>query len=55
MLIDKAEEMQKKLIMAKPAEFDAMFDAYLKEWLDMGAKQVKEDMLKAYDVEHKKK
>ncbi len=54
MLIDKAEEMQKKLIMCKPSEFDALFDAYLKEWLDLGARQVKEDMLKAYDAEHKK-
>jgi putative aldouronate transport system substrate-binding protein len=55
MLMDKAEEMQKKLIVCKPDEFDALFDALQKEWLDMGGKQVKEDMLKAYDEEHKKK
>jgi putative aldouronate transport system substrate-binding protein len=54
MLLDKAEELQKQLIMAKPSEFDAMYDADLKEWMDMGARQVKEDMLKAYDAEHKK-
>ncbi|MCX7032304.1 MAG: hypothetical protein NTU62_19630, partial [Spirochaetes bacterium] len=53
MLLDKAEEYIKRLIMAKPSEFDAMYDRLLKEWLDMGAKQVKEDMLKQYDVEHK--
>ncbi len=53
MLLDKAEEFIKRLIMAKPSEFDAMYDSLLKEWLDMGARQVKEDMLKQYDVEHK--
>jgi putative aldouronate transport system substrate-binding protein len=54
-LMDKAEEMQKQLIMAKPSEFDAMFDSMLKEWLDMGGKQVKADMLATYDKEHGKK
>ena len=54
MLMDKAEEMTKQLIVAKPSEFDAMYDRFLKEWLDMGGRQVKEDMLKAYDAEHKK-
>ena len=53
MLLDKAEEYIKRLIMAKPSEFDAMYDRLLKEWLDMGARQVKEDMLKQYDAEHK--
>jgi putative aldouronate transport system substrate-binding protein len=53
MLLDKAEEFIKRLIMAKPAEFDALYDSLLKEWLDLGAKQVKEDMLKQYDAEHK--
>jgi putative aldouronate transport system substrate-binding protein len=53
MLLDKAEEYIKRLIMAKPSEFDAMYDKLLKEWLDMGARQVKEDMLKQYDAEHK--
>jgi putative aldouronate transport system substrate-binding protein len=53
MLLDKAEEYIKRLIMAKPAEFDAMYDKLLKEWLDMGAQQVKDDMLKQYDAEHK--
>ncbi len=52
-LMDKAEEMMKQLIMAKPAEFDAMFDSLLKEWLDMGGRQVKADMLAQYDKEHK--
>jgi putative aldouronate transport system substrate-binding protein len=54
MLLDKAEEMQKKLIMANPAQFDALFDASLQEWMDLGARQVKADMLKQYDAEHKK-
>jgi putative aldouronate transport system substrate-binding protein len=53
MLLEKAEEYIKRLIMAKPSEFDAMYDQLLKEWLDMGARQVKEDMLKQYDAEHK--
>ncbi|OHD71780.1 MAG: hypothetical protein A2177_09815 [Spirochaetes bacterium RBG_13_68_11] len=53
MLLDKAEEYIKRLIMAKPSEFDAMYDKLLQEWLDMGARQVKEDMLKQYDAEHK--
>jgi len=54
MLMDKAEEMMKQLIAAKPAEFDAMFDKMQKEWLDMGGAQVKADMLAVYDKEHKK-
>ncbi len=53
MLMDKAEEYIKRLIMAKPSEFDALYDKLLKEWLDMGARQVKDDMLKQYDAEHK--
>jgi hypothetical protein len=53
MLLDKAEEFIKRIIMAKPSEFDALYDSLLKEWLDMGARQVKEDMLKQYDAEHK--
>jgi putative aldouronate transport system substrate-binding protein len=53
MLLDKAEEFIKQLIMAKPADFDALYDKLLKEWLDLGARQVKEDMLKQYDAEHK--
>jgi hypothetical protein len=53
MLLDKAEELAKVIFMAKPADFDATFDASLKEWLDMGAAQVKADMLKEYDLEHK--
>jgi putative aldouronate transport system substrate-binding protein len=53
MLLDKAEEYIKQLIMAKPADFDALYDKLLKEWLDLGARQVKEDMLKQYDAEHK--
>jgi putative aldouronate transport system substrate-binding protein len=52
-LMDKAEEMMIKLYVCKPAEFDALYDQYLKEWMDMGARQVKEDMLKQYDAEHK--
>jgi putative aldouronate transport system substrate-binding protein len=52
-LMDKSEEMMKQLIMAKPADFDAMYDSLLKEWLDQGARQVKEDMLKVYDAEHR--
>jgi hypothetical protein len=40
--------------MAKPSEFDAMFDSMLKEWMDMGGRQVKADMLAQYDKEHKK-
>jgi putative aldouronate transport system substrate-binding protein len=53
MLLDKAEEFIKRLIMAKPAEFDALYDTLLQEWLDLGARQVKADMLKQYDAEHK--
>jgi putative aldouronate transport system substrate-binding protein len=53
MLLTKAEEYISRLIMARPSEFDAMYDKLLKEWLDMGARQVKEDMLKQYDAEHK--
>jgi putative aldouronate transport system substrate-binding protein len=53
-LMDKAEEMMKQLIAAKPSEFDAMYDSLLKEWQDMGAKQVKADMIAEYDKEHKK-
>jgi len=53
-LMDKAEEMMKQLIVAKPADFDAMYESLLKEWLDMGGRQVKADMLAAYDKEHKK-
>jgi putative aldouronate transport system substrate-binding protein len=54
MLLDKAEEFIKRLIMAKPAEFDALYDSLLNEWLDLGARQVKADMLKQYDAEHPK-
>ena len=53
MLLDKAEEFIKRLIMAKPSEFDALYDKLLQEWLDLGARQVKEDMLKQYDAEHR--
>ncbi len=52
MLLDKAEEYIKRLIMAKPAEFDALYDQLLNEWLDLGARQVKADMMKQYDKEH---
>jgi putative aldouronate transport system substrate-binding protein len=54
LLLDKAEELEKKIILAKPAEFDAVYDAALQEWMDLGARQVKADMLKQYDAEHKK-
>ena len=54
-LMDKAEEMQKLLIVCKPSEFDALFDQYLKEWNAMGGTQVKADMLAQYDKEHAKK
>lgn len=54
MLLDRAAEIQKKLIMAKPSEFDALFDAGLNEWMDMGARQVKADMARQYDAEHGK-
>ncbi len=53
MLMDKAEEMIKKLVVCDPKDFDALYDKYLKEWMDMGAKKVKDDMLAAYDAEHK--
>ena len=53
MLLDKAEEFIKRLIMAKPSEFDALYDRLLAEWLDLGARQVKADMLKQYDAEHR--
>ena len=52
-LMDKAEEMMIKLYVCKPSDFDALYDQYLKEWMDMGARQVKEEMLKQYDAEHK--
>jgi putative aldouronate transport system substrate-binding protein len=54
LLLDKAEELEKKIIMAKATDFDAVFDASLKEWMDLGAAQVKTDMLKEYDAEHAK-
>jgi len=54
MLRDKAYEMCVKLTVAKPSEFDALYDQYLKEWMDMGARKVKEDLLKAYDAQAKK-
>lgn len=54
MLMDKAGEMMKQLLSAKPAEFDAMYDRMLKEWSDMGGAQVKADMIAQYDKEHKK-
>lgn len=54
MLLDKAEELIKKIVVVPPAEFDRTYEAALKEWLDLGARKVKEDMIKQYDLEHKK-
>jgi putative aldouronate transport system substrate-binding protein len=54
MLLDKAEELAIKIAVAKRSEFNAVFEKSLKEWLDLGAGQVKADMLKQYDIEHKK-
>lgn len=53
MLMDKSEELAIKIAMAKVSDFDAVFDASLKEWLALGAAQVKADMIKQYDLEHK--
>lgn len=54
MLLDKADELIKKIIIVDPKDFDATYDAALKEWLALGAEKVKKDMLAEYDLEHKK-
>ena len=43
----------KKTILAQPKDFDATYEAALKEWLALGAQKVKRDMLNQYDLEHR--
>jgi len=53
MLLDKAEEYIKRLIMAKPSEFDADVRPAPEGVDGHGRQQVKDDMLAQYDREHK--
>lgn len=48
-LADKTVEMQVKLISAKPADFDKLYDSLVQEYLEAGGKAVKEENIKIYN------
>ncbi len=50
---EKAMEVIVKSIMAPAADFDRVFDAGLKEYLDVGGAQIRKDLLAAWDAQQK--
>ncbi|MCM3628705.1 extracellular solute-binding protein [Paenibacillus glycanilyticus] len=45
---DMNKQMMDRLIVAKPAEFDALYDKLVKEYMDAGGKAVQEENVKHY-------
>ena len=52
-VLNKGLEINVKAVSAPAADFEAVYQAGLKEFMDAGARQIKEDLLKEYDAEHK--
>ncbi|GBF72319.1 ABC transporter substrate-binding protein [Paenibacillus sp. 598K] len=52
-LKDKEKEMLTKIVTAKPADFDAVHDKQVKEYMDMGGTAVEEGRGAAYDEFYK--
>jgi putative aldouronate transport system substrate-binding protein len=53
-VLNKGNQITAKVVAAKPEDFDAMYEAGLKEFLDLGARQIKEDLWKAFDEQKSK-
>jgi putative aldouronate transport system substrate-binding protein len=54
-LKDKDKEMLTKIVTAKPADFDKIYDQQVKAYMDMGGTAVKEEKKKAYEEFYKNK
>jgi putative aldouronate transport system substrate-binding protein len=54
-LKDKDKEMLTKIVTAKPADFDKVYDQQVKEYMDMGGTAVKQGKKKAYEEFYKNK
>jgi putative aldouronate transport system substrate-binding protein len=52
-VLNKGLEINTKAIAATAADFEAVYAAGLKEFMDLGAAQIKQDLLKAYDEQMK--
>jgi putative aldouronate transport system substrate-binding protein len=50
-VLKKGREAVAKAVAAKPGDFDAVFAAGLTEFLDAGARQIREELLKAWDAQ----
>ncbi|MNP54986.1 hypothetical protein D3C76_1495870 [compost metagenome] len=45
---DLDKQMMERLIVSKPAEFDAMYDSLVKEYMNAGGKAIQEENIKNY-------
>jgi putative aldouronate transport system substrate-binding protein len=50
---DKGQELFVRSIMCPPNQFDAVFDAYLKEYMDIGGRKIMEEKTAAWAAEHR--
>ncbi|MDR2080146.1 MAG: extracellular solute-binding protein [Treponema sp.] len=49
---DKGNELYVRSIMCPPAQFDQIFDSFLKEYMDIGGKRIMDEKLAAWAKEH---
>lgn len=53
-LADKSTEMNAKLVTAKPADFDKLYDSLVDEYMKAGGQQVMDEKIKVYKEQTKK-